>query len=344
MGAYANAEANYVSTLQGISTIQNYNRQLSFASLNKTIYNNYQEHVLSLGKIQIRLSLFANMYSVAFLTGIILYTSYSVLNGHLKTGELMAILSMCATLLPSTANLALLSIPFNEAKIAFDRMFEFALEKQTPLKEESEHSPIIIESVEFKNVCFRYPGRKLLFKDVSFTLRKGEILALAGKNGSGKSTLLQMLLGHYTPVSGQIIVNSKTDLQEIQLSQWLQHIAEVPQQVHLFNGTVLENIAFEDATNNPALVLQFLQAYGFAAFIETLPNSYMTLAGEEGVNLSGGQKQVIALARALYKKPQLLILDEATAAMDSDVEVFIKSTADDLLLLDKNWVLPTGNN
>ena len=141
----------------------------------------------------------------------------------------------------------------------------------------------------------------------------------------------------------------------------------MPQQVHVFNGTVLENIAFEDAAKKPQTVLEFLRSYGFASFMDTLPQSVMTLVGEEGINLSGGQKQMIALARALYHRPQLLLLDEATAAMDRESELFVlqllqrlksqmagilithrlhilKSFCDSIYLLDKGSIVSTGNH
>jgi ATP-binding cassette subfamily B protein len=100
-------------------------------------------------------------------------------------------------------------------------------------------------------------------------------------------------------------------------------VGVVPQNIHIFNGSVLDNIAFDDVQNKAQDVILFLQQYGFAPFIDSLPQSLMTLVGEEGINLSGGQKQMIALARALYHKPQLLILDEATAAMDRQSEQFV---------------------
>lgn len=321
MSNYAQSEANYISTLQGIDPIKNYNKQALFAATNKNIYQRFQQAVVHLGKIQIRLSFLASSFGILFLVSVLLYAGYSVMNGQLKTGELMAMLSMCATLLPGIANLALVSIPVNEAKIAFDRMFEFT--GTEPEKEEDENTPLPFESLTVQNLSFRFAGRSPLIKNVSFKVQKGEIIALMGENGTGKSTLSRLLQQDYLPESGSILLNGNMKAQQLSLQAWRRAISAVPQQVHIFNGTVLENIAFDDAVNRTREVLQFLHQYGFAPFMDSLPQSYATLVGEEGINLSGGQKQIIALARALYHKPQLLILDEATAAMDRRSEQFV---------------------
>jgi ATP-binding cassette, subfamily C, bacteriocin exporter len=321
MAGYAMSESNYISTLQGIEAIKNYNRQKLFAAGNKKLYQNYQDKVFSLGKIQIKLSLLANCFGIIFLIGILFYNSNQVLAGHLKTGELMAILGMCSSLLPSIANLALLSIPLNEAKVAFNRMFEF-----TSLNKEKQNDNVKhfqFQSLQITDLCFRFAGRSKLLQNINFEITKGEIIAIMGENGCGKSTLSQILLKNHLPESGKIMINGIEDLENISFEIWRNIIGIVPQNIHIFNGTVLDNIAFDDIAKNPQAVLNFLQEYGFDKFIETLPQSYMTLIGEEGINLSGGQKQIIALARALYHKPQLLILDEATAAMDRESEIFV---------------------
>ncbi len=321
MAGYAISESNYISTLQGIEAIKNHNRQELFATNNKILYQNYQDKVFNLGKIQIKLSLIANCFGIMFLIGILFYNSYQVLSGQLKTGELMAILGMCSSLLPSIANLALISIPVNEAKVAFNRMFEF-----TGLDTEMQNNDIEylqFQSLQISDLCFRFAGRSRLLQNINFEIVKGEVIAIMGENGCGKSTLSQILLKNHMPESGKIIINGMENVENISYKTWRRVIGIVPQNIHIFNSTVLDNIAFEDIVKNPQAVLNFLQEYGFDKFIESLPQGYMTLIGEEGVNLSGGQKQIIALARALYHQPQLLILDEATAAMDRESERFV---------------------
>lgn len=318
---YALSESNYISTLQGIEPIKSHNKISFFSKKNKDVYNTYQNTIFSLGKIQIKLSFLANSFGIFFLLGILFWDSHQVLNNQMKTGELFAILGMCGSLLTSISNLALVTIPINEAKIAFDRMFEFT--GIEPERETVGNNITIFESLNVQNLSFRFAGRSLLLKDVSFKINRGEIIALMGENGSGKSTLCQILQKHQLWESGEIIINSNFPLRSVSLKNWRQIVSIVPQHIHIFNGSVLENIAFDDAFSNTQAVLLFLQDYGFTPFIDNLPQSYMTIIGEEGINLSGGQKQIIALARALYNKPQLLILDEATAYMDRQSEQFL---------------------
>jgi|694.fasta_scaffold54642_6 ATP-binding cassette subfamily B protein len=320
MVGYAMAEGHFISTLQGIETIKNHSKEPLFSEVNNSIYQHYQSAVYRLGQIQMRLSFSANTFAALLLCGLLFYLSHSVLNNQLKTGELMAIMGMVGSLLPSVANLALLSIPINEARIAFSRMYEFAGIKNI---DAGNIEPQLFDKLEAVDLSFRYPGRSMILRNLSFSVQKGEIVAIMGENGCGKSTLVQLLMQHYIPEGGNIFINDEISLADVDKNSWKGMAAIVPQQVHIFNGTVLENIAFDDAAKEPQAVADFLMRYGFAPFIDSLPQSVMTLVGEEGINLSGGQKQIIALARALYHKPQLLILDEATAAMDRESEQFV---------------------
>ncbi|WP_397447184.1 peptidase domain-containing ABC transporter [Polaribacter sp. R77954] len=318
MQSYALSESNYISSMQGIASIKNFNRQSFFQKVNQLVFGNLQNKIVDLGKINVRLSLFAGIAGVLFLMAILSYTSLQVYKKEMQLGELMAILGIAGSLLPSITNLALIAIPINEAKIAFNRMFEF-----TSIEKEKQGEIVLkdFNSLEMKNLSFRFAGRSQLLKDVNISVNKGQLNAIVGESGSGKSTLGQVLQKFYGFENGSITINSKNNLNDIQLESWRDLVGIVPQEITIFSGNVLDNILLgkEDTPEN---VAKFCQEYGFEEFIRYFPQGYATILGEEGVNLSGGQKQIIALARALYKKPQLLILDEATAAMDRKTEKF----------------------
>jgi len=133
----------------------------------------------------------------------------------------------------------------------------------------------------------------------------------------------------YKPETGQISVND-TDWENIDTPTWRQGLGVVPQHIKLFSGTLLDNICLGDTTGKADDIIDFCQTYGFAAYFEQFPQGYFTLLGEDGVNLSGGQRQLVALARALYRNPQLLLLDEPTSAMDQHTEQFVMNLLDNL--------------
>ena len=319
MQGYAFSESNYITSMQGIATIKNNNRQTIFQKINQLIYGNFQEKAFNLGKINVRLSVFSGVFSVLFLIGILVYTSIQVYNETMLLGELMAVLGIAGSLLPSVASLALITIPINEAKVAFNRMYEFA----SMAKEHKGRAEISdFKSLEIKNLSFRFAGRSQLLKDINIKVNKNESIAIVGESGSGKSTLGQILQKFYPFENGTIIINNQTNLPNIETKNWRTILGVVPQEVTIFGGNVITNILLgkEDTPEN---ITKFCQDYGFETFINTLPQSYATILGEEGINLSGGQKQVIALMRALYKKPKVLLLDEFTSAMDRKTEQFV---------------------
>ena len=319
MQGYAINESNYIASIQGIATIKNHNRQTTFGKVNAAIFGNFQEKIFNLGRINIQLSWQAGLSSVVFLISILIYSSIAVFQKEMKLGELMAVLGISGSLLPSIANLALVSIPINEAKIPFMRMFEFA-----SIKKEDENGYIKIKtlkSIKINNLSFRFAGRSKLFSDVSINIEKGKIIAIVGESGSGKSTIGQILQRFYNYENGAIIVNNQYLLSEIELENYRELIGVIPQDITIFNGNVIDNIFLGKADKVEDLI-DFLREYGFEPYFNQLPQGLLTILGEEGINLSGGQKQLIALARALYKKPQLLILDEATSAMDRNTEQF----------------------
>lgn len=318
MQSYAFNESNYINSIQGIATIKNDNKQDIFNKTNEAVFANFQDKIFNLGKINITLSWQSGLASVFFLIAVLVYTSIQVFNKEIKLGELMAILGIVSSLMPSIANLALISIPINEAKIAFNRMYEFA-----SIEKEKEEGVSIseINSVAIENLSFRFAGRSELFTNINLNIEKGKFTAIVGESGSGKSTLGQILQRFYTPENGKIVINDEYLLHEIELKSYRDLIGVIPQEITIFNGNVVDNILI-GAIDTSENILHFLTHFGFDTYFNQLPQGLATILGEEGINLSGGQKQIIAFARVLYKKPQFLILDEATSAMDRNTESF----------------------
>ncbi|MFH1798613.1 MAG: ABC transporter ATP-binding protein [Candidatus Omnitrophota bacterium] len=181
------------------------------------------------------------------------------------------------------------------------------------------------EKIAFENVSFSYDGNKQVLDNISFTIPKGNMAAIVGPSGAGKSTLIDMIMGFYFAGSGSILVDDMS-ICEINLHSWRNTIGYIPQSAYLFNATLRENLlwAKKDATNEE--VEQACELANATEFITTLDRKYDTILGERGVRLSGGQAQRVCLARALIKKPEILILDEATSSLDSHSERMIQKS------------------
>ena len=331
MAAYAANESNYVDTIQGVADIKMTNRQPFFQNLTKSVYSFFQGKMVDLGKIGALFNAVNDIASSLFVVTLLLIASLLVLRGSLSIGGMMAILQMVGTLMASAGRLALTNIQLQEAKIAFERMREFTTVKPEFDLEEDRHKAVISDFEELKidNLAFRFAGRKRLLDDVSFSLRKGEMIALLGESGCGKSTTIQILQKFYEAESGKIKVNG-LDFDLISTQNWRSIIGVVPQQIKLFNGSLLDNILLGDTANDLQKVIDFFNKHGFNAYFEQFPNGYATILGENGVNISGGQMQLVGLARALWQQPKLLILDEPTAALDRDTEGFVIQLLDRL--------------
>lgn len=180
-------------------------------------------------------------------------------------------------------------------------------------------------TVEFKNVSFKYPAREdvEVLKNISFEVKQGERVALVGYSGAGKSTIIQLILKFYSPNKGQIIIND-VDISKVNESSVRQLAALVPQDVMLFGGSIRDNIRYGKLDANDEEVINAAKRANAWEFVSGFPEGLDTLVGEKGVKLSGGQKQRIAIARAILRDPDLLILDEATSSLDAQSESYIQ--------------------
>jgi ATP-binding cassette subfamily B protein len=201
----------------------------------------------------------------------------------------------------------------------------------TPITIPGGHRPLPLEAVrgslDFRSVGFAYPGRSPLLKDFNLTVPAGSTIGIVGATGSGKSTIVKLLLRLYEVQQGEICLDG-LPIRELELGDLRRAIGLVSQEVFLFHGTVADNIAYGSFDASRAAIEQASQQAEAARFIEALPQGYDTVVGERGQRLSGGQRQRIALARAILKNPPVLILDEATAAVDNETEAAIQRSLD----------------
>ncbi len=183
--------------------------------------------------------------------------------------------------------------------------------------------------IAYRKVHYSYDRSKVL-DDVSFAIEAGKITAIIGPSGAGKSTILDLLTGLLTPDSGEILVDG-TDLARLNKRKWRHQIGYVPQETSLLHTTIARNLTLDDPEIGEAAVEEALRTAGALEFVQSMPDGVDTMVGERGLQISGGQRQRLAIARALVHKPRLLLLDEATSALDSQTEEDICATLRGLL-------------
>jgi ABC-type bacteriocin transporter len=335
----AELESQLVESINAIGTIKrfgleefsNIKTETRFIRLLRTVFNSGRNSLVAGSSSQLISGLF---------TVILLWTGSSfVLNHELTAGELLAFYALIGYFTGPVVSLINMNKIMQDAMIAADRLFEIM-----DLEVESSTNTTILTrdmmgDITFKDVHFRYGTRVNVFNGFNLTIQKGTITAIVGESGSGKTTLLSLLQNIYPLQSGSIQING-LDIKYINADSLRSLVGVVPQQLHLFAGTIIENIALGELEADMKKVISICRQLGILEFIEALPNGFATYIGENGMNLSGGQRQRIAIARALYKEPELLILDEATSSLDSiseqhiqDVLCHLRNTGKTILLI-----------
>lgn len=329
MKAFAMTESNYIDTIQGISSIKNFGKEKNVTALNSDIYLNYQNQVYSLGILGAGMGLSSNFLGVVYMSILLSVVSLMVLSEALMLGEMVALIAFFGMIIPSVNKLAMSNVQIQEAKIAFERMFEFGF-AQTEDPTSNVEILDSFDSVKLSDVCFRFAGRKLLLNYINIEIKKGRLTCILGESGGGKSTMLQLVMRFYELESGKILFNKEKDISQLNMGSWRSSIGFVEQDTKIFNGTLFQNICFFDPKAKPEVVEAFCNAYGLMRFFEKLPSGLASVIGEDGINLSGGQKQLVSFARTLYHNPKCLLLDEFTGAMDKETETFMLGLLEDL--------------
>lgn len=358
-----------VESLNGIETIKAFTWEERVSLETKSKFLNFLKSSLKLGNLGITQSTLKGLVQTLGELLILWVGAYNVIKGNLTLGGLISFNTLLIYFINPVENLINLQQIIQTAKVSSDRLgevlelstedndnsidnynnlnikYEFTMQDLnfTKINYESNYFNSkmnlnefkFFDKIQFEEVSFRYGWRNLIFKNLNLTIFKGDKIAFVGESGSGKSSLIKLLLKYYSIESGNILIDNQ-NISEIDFYDLRNKIAYVPQEVFLFSGSILSNLIMDNKEINEKEVMDVCKLVGAHDFIERLPLQYQTQIAENGVDLSGGQKQRLSIARALLRKPEILILDEATSNLDSLTEKIIEEV---LLNLEKSITL-----
>jgi ABC-type bacteriocin transporter len=261
-----------------------------------------------------------------------------VIDRAITPGELFSFYALIGYFTSPVASLINMNKTAQNALIATDRLFEIMDLEREETENKIELTKENLGDIKFENVSFRYGSRMEVFKNFNAIFKKNQTTAIVGESGSGKTTLISLLQNLYPIKEGKINIGD-FDLQHVHYKSLRKIVGVIPQQLNLFSGNIIENIALGESFPNIQRILELSKQLGIYEFVEKLPNGFETQIGENGAMLSGGQKQRIAIARALYKNPEILLMDEATASLDTHSEKIVKEVIDNFKSLGKTIIV-----
>jgi ABC-type multidrug transport system fused ATPase/permease subunit len=258
------------------------------------------------------------------------FGSLAVLNGSLAIGDLVAMLMLIAFLYDPIGRLHQLNQLVQAGRAAGERVFEILDEQIEPGRSGGEALGTIRGEIRYQDVSFAYAGGAPALSNISFHARPGDTVALVGATGAGKSTVVNLLARFYEFSSGSIEIDGQS-IRDFTVDSLREKIGMVTQESFLFNGTIRENLLLGRPEASEAELIEATEAANARGFIDRLPNGFESVVGERGVKLSVGEKQRLSIARALLKDPPILILDEATASVDTTTERLIQQALENLM-------------
>lgn len=320
-----------VESLNGIETIKAFNSEKKAQYETEKLFVKFLKSIFQNGFLANGEKSLTEAIGVIGETIIVWVGTNSVLNGNMTVGELITFNALLAYFLTPVKNLINLQPTLQTAMVAAERLSEIL--DLTPEKDESEEKRLkeisLRQDIRVKNLDFRYGTRALVLKNTNLNIKAGEKIAFVGESGSGKTTLVKLLMHFYEWENGEILFGNY-NIKDINRETLRRKIAYISQDIFLFSGTIRENLVLGNEKATLEEVIEACKLSRADEFIEKTPARYETILEENGANLSGGQKQRLAIARALLKKPDILIMDEATSNLDSITEKAIEKTINNL--------------
>ena len=331
--AGAGFETDLLQSIEGIAPTKHYCvEEWALEKLDKS-YSNLARKLLEASRAAISLGIATEGLSKGVVTAILVSGGFAVFRSSITVGELVSFYTLCPLFSATLAGLVNMNPVISQAKVSAERLFEIMDLSEETAQECSEETSlncsrqipsqqILSQQICIRGISYSYPGCVPLLENFSCTIDKGKITLLEGAVGTGKSTLASLLMKDYKVARGHIFYEGR-DIASIPVHEWRRRIAIVPQKCHMFNASLLTNIVLDDRSPDMEQVAGICAEVGIIEKILSLPSSFNTFIGERGVSLSGGEMQKIAIARALYRRPEIIIFDEATSFMDEDSEQLV---------------------
>jgi ABC-type multidrug transport system fused ATPase/permease subunit len=255
---------------------------------------------------------------------------HRVIQGQMSVGQLVEFLFYLGLFYDPIGRLHGLNQMMQSARAGGERVFDILDAPMEPTVARTREIPVAKGAVAYEDVGFRYGPEKVVLKNIHLRAEPGEMIALVGPTGSGKSTLVNLLPAFYELTEGRITIDGQ-DIREVTLASLRAQISLVSQEAFLFNGTIRENILYGKLGASEEEMIAAAEAANCHEFVQRLPKGYDSRVGERGVKLSGGEKQRVSIARALLKNAPILVLDEATASVDTATEKLIQQALERLM-------------
>ena len=317
--------------LSGFSVIKSFckekHEEQRFAVNNKEYYNVQQR----ITRVDARTTPVMEFLSMTGVAVVLWFGGKDVIDGVWTLGDFTAFILAITQMYQPIKNFAQLNSTIQKAVAGSQRVFEILDEKNSIYDiPNAKILDVFSKDIVYKNVNFSYEQGKQILKGINIDIKKGQTVAFVGSSGSGKSTIANLVLRFYDVDNGEILVDG-INIKDLKLSSLRDKIGVVSQDVFLFNDTIKYNISYGKIDATDEEIETVAKAANAHKFISKMPNGYNTLIGERGIKLSGGEKQRIAIARAMLKNPPILVLDEATSALDSESEKLVQEAIETLM-------------